>query len=61
MWEIEYKPVFGGTVTRSFLTYEDGETWCRQIGRKDLIQQLDARMPPSLVRLHGLIKMGLIK
>ena len=37
---IEYRPIFGGLIRRDFDRYRRANTWCRQIGRKDLIKEI---------------------
>jgi hypothetical protein len=37
---IEYTSIYGGKVRQEFVSQATAETWCRQIGRKDLIERI---------------------
>lgn len=37
---VEYRPILSGTERRYFSSRQEAKTWCRQIGRKDLIERI---------------------
>jgi hypothetical protein len=50
MLKIRYKPTLGPAITRRFSTEEQAKTWCRMIGRPDLIHRLVECVSPRELR-----------